>query len=105
MWHKVLNVNLSSAFAITHAALPIMRKQEFGRIINLASVHGLVASVNKSAYVAAKHGMIGLTRATALETARDANITCNAVCPGWVRTELIERQIELRAEQNGTSID
>jgi 3-hydroxybutyrate dehydrogenase len=81
-----------------------MRARDFGRIVNVASVHGLVASVNKSAYVAAKHGLIGFTKAVALETAQ-SNITVNAVCPGWVRTDLIQKQIELRAGQTNVSVE
>ena len=73
-----------------------MKEQRFGRIVNIASVHGLVASVSKPAYVAAKHGLVGLTKATALETA-ELNITCNAICPGWTHTSLIQKQIEQRA--------
>ena len=91
-WDAILAINLSSAFHTTRAALPAMRQQNFGRIINIASAHGLVASPFKAAYVAAKHGMIGLTKVTALEAA-EANITCNAVCPGYVYTPLVEAQI------------
>jgi 3-hydroxybutyrate dehydrogenase len=105
-WDAIMRVNLSAVFHTTKHALPVMRRQQFGRIINLASVHGHVASVNKSAYVAAKHGVIGFTKATALETAKDAgSITCNAVCPGWVLTPLVEKQIQLRAEQTGKTRD
>ena len=86
------------------AVVPLMRQAEFGRIINIASVHGLVASANKSAYVAAKHGLIGLTKTVALETAV-TNITCNAICPGWVRTALVEAQIIARAERASSKID
>src|SRR5215470_15974718 len=82
-WDAILAINLSSAFHTTRAALPAMRENKFGRIINIASAHGLVASPFKSAYVAAKHGILGLTKVIALETA-EANITCNAVCPGYV---------------------
>jgi 3-hydroxybutyrate dehydrogenase len=81
-----------------------MLSQNFGRIINVASVHGLVASVNKPAYVAAKHGLIGLTKATALETA-ESGVTCNAICPGWTHTPLIQAQIEAKAESRGVSIE
>src|SRR5690606_7352335 len=81
-----------------------MKKQGWGRIVNIASAHGLVASVQKSAYVAAKHGVVGLTKVTALETAGQG-ITCNAICPGWVRTALVERQIEALAQKNGTDIE
>ena len=81
-----------------------MKAQNFGRIINIASVHGLVASVNKPAYVAAKHGLIGLTKATALETA-EIDITCNAICPGWTHTSLIQEQIEKRAKELNVSVE
>jgi 3-hydroxybutyrate dehydrogenase len=95
-WDAILAINLSSAFHTTRAALPSMRKNNFGRIINIASAHGLVASPFKSAYVAAKHGIIGLTKVTALETA-EANITCNAICPGYVYTPLVAAQIDDQA--------
>lgn len=100
-WDKVIAVNLSAAFHTSAAALPVMQAAGFGRIINIASVHGLVASAQKAAYVAAKHGIIGLTKTIALETAK-GDITCNAICPGWVRTPLVEAQIEARAAANGT---
>lgn len=96
-WDRVLAVNLSSAFYTTKAALPGMRLRKWGRIINIASAHGLVASPYKSAYVAAKHGMVGLTKCVALEAA-ETNITCNAVCPGYVRTPLVEGQISSQAK-------
>ncbi|WP_426106244.1 3-hydroxybutyrate dehydrogenase [Massilia sp. TSP1-1-2] len=92
-WDAILAINLSSNFHAIKAALPHMRAQGAGRIVNIASVHGLVASTMKSAYVAAKHGVIGLTRAIALETA-GSGITCNAVCPGWVLTPLVQKQID-----------
>jgi 3-hydroxybutyrate dehydrogenase len=95
-WDAILAINLSSAFHATKAALPGMRARGFGRIVNIASVHGLVGSKNKSAYVAAKHGIVGLTKVTALESA-EAGITCNAICPGWVRTPLVEKQIDDKA--------
>lgn len=94
-WDAVIAINLSAAFHLTAAVLPAMRSQAYGRIVNIASVHGLVASKNKSAYVAAKHGLIGLTKVTALETAGQG-ITCNAICPGWVHTPLVEAQIVAR---------
>ena len=103
-WDKVIAVNLSAAFHTTAIALPLMREAGFGRIINIASVHGLVASAQKAAYVAAKHGIIGLTKTTALETAKQT-ITCNAICPGWVRTPLVEAQIIARAKAAGRSAD
>jgi 3-hydroxybutyrate dehydrogenase len=101
-WDAILAINLSSAFHTTRAALPSMRANNFGRIINIASAHGLVASPFKSAYVAAKHGILGLTKVTALETA-EANITCNAICPGYVYTPLVEAQIEGQAKSHGIS--
>ncbi|HMF53639.1 MAG TPA: 3-hydroxybutyrate dehydrogenase [Edaphobacter sp.] len=103
-WDAILAVNLSAAFHCTAAALPGMRGSGYGRIINIASAHGLVASPNKSAYVAAKHGLIGLTKVTALETAGEG-ITCNAVCPGWVLTPLVEKQIQARTVRDGVSYE
>jgi len=91
-WNQIIAINLSSAFHTTRLALPSMRANKWGRIINVASAHGLVASPFKSAYVAAKHGLVGLTKVTALETAEDG-ITCNAICPGYVYTPLVEAQI------------
>lgn len=91
-WDAILAINLSSAFHTIRLALPGMRKKNWGRIVNIASAHGLVASANKSAYVAAKHGILGLTKTVALETAT-TGITCNAICPGWVLTPLVEKQI------------
>ena len=102
MWEKVISINLSSSFYTSKYAIPLMRKNKWGRIINIASTHGLVASVNKSAYVASKHGMIGLTKTIALETATSP-ITCNAICPGWVDTPLVSRQIEQIVKKNKTS--
>ncbi len=99
-WNAILAINLSSAFHTTRLALEPMRRQGFGRIINVASAHGLVASPFKSAYVAAKHGLIGLTKTTALETA-EADITCNAICPGYVWTPLVEAQIADQAKAHG----
>ena len=95
-WDNILAINLSSSFHAIKHALPLMRKQHWGRIINIASAHGLVASAQKSAYVAAKHGLIGLTKVVALETAEE-NITCNAICPGWVLTPLVQKQIDDKA--------
>ncbi len=95
-WDAVIAINLSSAFHTTRLALPYMQQKNWGRIINIASVHGLVASAGKSAYVAAKHGLIGLTKVTALENAH-TGITCNAICPGWVLTPLVQKQVDARA--------
>jgi 3-hydroxybutyrate dehydrogenase len=103
-WDRILAINLTSSFHTTRRVLPSMRKRNWGRIINIASVHGLVASVHKSAYVAAKHGMVGLTKVVALETA-EMNITCNAICPGWVRTPLVEKQIEALANDTNLNLD
>jgi 3-hydroxybutyrate dehydrogenase len=103
-WDQVLAVNLSAAFHTIRLAVPGMRRQGWGRIVNTASAHGLVASVHKAAYVAAKHGLVGLSKVVALETA-GSGITCNAVCPGWVRTELVEPQIAARAEALGVSLE
>ncbi len=103
-WNAIIALNLSAVFHGTAAALPIMQKQGWGRIINIASAHGLVASVFKSAYVAAKHGVVGLTKVTALENA-GKGITCNAICPGWVRTPLVEKQIEAISQQKGIDIE
>ncbi|MDT3252240.1 3-hydroxybutyrate dehydrogenase [Serratia sp. root2] len=94
-WNAIIAINLSSVFHTSRLALPGMRQRNWGRIINVASVHGLVASKDKSAYVAAKHGVVGLTKTLALETARTP-ITCNAICPGWVLTPLVQRQIDQR---------
>ncbi|EMF0716449.1 3-hydroxybutyrate dehydrogenase [Citrobacter freundii] len=94
-WNAIIAINLSSVFHTTRLALPGMRVRDWGRIINIASVHGLVASKEKSAYVAAKHGVVGLTKTIALETAQ-TGITCNALCPGWVLTPLVQQQIDKR---------
>lgn len=97
-WDAILATNLSAAFHAIHYALPFMRRNGWGRIVNTASVHGLVASVHKVAYVAAKHGLVGLTKVVALETA-GSGITCNAICPGFVETPLVQAQIQARAKQ------
>jgi len=94
-WNAILAINLSAVFHTCRLALPGMRERNWGRIINVASVHGLVASKDKSAYVAAKHGVVGLTKTLALETARTP-VTCNAICPGWVLTPLVQQQIDKR---------
>ena len=99
-WDAIIAINLSSAFHATRLAVPAMKAAGWGRIINLASVHGLVASAEKSAYVAAKHGIVGLTKAVALETAT-TGVTCNAICPGWVLTPLVQKQVDDRAKANG----
>jgi 3-hydroxybutyrate dehydrogenase len=103
-WDAIIALNLSSAFHTTRLALPGMRAKQWGRIINIASAHGLVASVEKSAYVAAKHGIIGLTKVVALETAK-SGITCNAICPGWVLTPLVQKQIDARVAERGITAD
>ncbi len=95
-WDDIIAINLSSAFHTSRLALPAMKAANWGRIINVASVHGLVASAQKSAYVAAKHGLVGLTKVTALETAT-TGVTCNAICPGWVLTPLVQQQVDARA--------
>ena len=101
-WDAILAINLSSAFHTTRLALPSMLRNKWGRIINIASAHGLVASAFKSAYVAAKHGIVGLTKVTALETA-EQGITCNAICPGCVYTPLVEAQIDDQAKAHNIS--
>ncbi|MBB3168682.1 3-hydroxybutyrate dehydrogenase [Simiduia aestuariiviva] len=98
-WQSVLNINLTGCFVAIKAALPAMQQQGFGRIVNIASVHGLVASVEKAAYVAAKHGLVGLTKVVALENA-EQGITCNAICPGWVDTAIVAKQVTARAERD-----
>jgi 3-hydroxybutyrate dehydrogenase len=103
-WDAIIAINLSSNFHAIRMILPQMRERNWGRIVNIASTHGLVASIEKAAYVAAKHGVIGLTKVVALETATTA-ITCNAICPGWVLTPLVERQIEDRAAREKISVD
>ena len=95
-WDAIIAINLSSAFHSTRLALPGMKRRGWGRVINIASVHGLVASVNKSAYIAAKHGLVGFTKALALETAT-SGVTVNAICPGWVLTPLVQQQVDARA--------
>ncbi len=99
-WDQVLAINLTAAFHATKAVLPGMLGRNWGRVVNIASAHGLVASPEKAAYVAAKHGLVGLTKVVALETAR-TRVTCNAICPGWVLTPLVQKQIDARAADEG----
>jgi 3-hydroxybutyrate dehydrogenase len=103
-WDAILSINLSSAFHLIQATFEPMRRRGFGRIVNIASAHGLIASPFKSAYVAAKHGMIGLTKVVALEGAED-NVTCNAICPGYVWTPLVEKQIDDQAKSHNIARD
>jgi 3-hydroxybutyrate dehydrogenase len=99
-WNAIIALNLSAVFHATAAALPGMRSRGFGRIVNIASAHGLVGSAGKAAYVAAKHGVVGLTKVTALETATSP-VTCNAICPGFVLTPLVQTQIDAYAQREG----
>jgi 3-hydroxybutyrate dehydrogenase len=101
-WDAIIAINMSSAFHATRLALPDMQAKNWGRIINVASVHGLVGSAEKSAYVAAKHGVVGLTKVTALENAT-TGVTCNAICPGWVLTPLVQKQVDAKAAAQGIS--
>ena len=103
-WDAVIAVNLSAAFHMTKAALPHMLARSWGRIVNIASAHGLVASGEKAAYVTAKHGLVGLTKVVAIETANQG-VTCNAICPGWVLTPLVQKQIEARAAAQGIPVE
>ena len=103
-WDAIIAINLSSTFHTTRLALPSMKKKNWGRIINIASIHGLVASVQKAAYVAAKHGVVGLTKVIALENAT-TGVTCNAICPGWVLTPLVQKQVDARAAKDGVDND
>jgi 3-hydroxybutyrate dehydrogenase len=102
-WDAIIAINLSSAFHTTRLAIPAMRERNWGRVINIASAHGLVASAGKSAYVAAKHGIVGFTKSIALETAT-SGITVNAICPGWVLTPLVQKQIDDRAAREGITV-
>jgi 3-hydroxybutyrate dehydrogenase len=102
-WDAVIAINLSAAFHAMQAAIPPMKQAGWGRIINIASAHGLVASAQKSAYVAAKHGIVGLTKAAAIELA-NTGVTCNAICPGWVLTPLVQQQIDARAAAQGRPV-
>jgi 3-hydroxybutyrate dehydrogenase len=101
-WDAIIAINMSSAFHASKAALPHMRAKKWGRIINIASIHGLIASPFKSAYIAAKHGVVGLTKTVALENAEEG-ITCNAICPGYVKTPLVDKQIDDQAKAHGIS--
>ena len=103
-WDAIIAINLSSAFHATRLAMPGMKQRNWGRIINVASTHGLVASAQKSAYVASKHGIVGFTKAVALETAT-TGVTVNAICPGWVLTPLVQKQVDARAEQDGVGVE
>ncbi len=103
-WNAIIAINLSSAFHTTRLALPAMKTAGWGRIINIASAHGLVASAQKSAYVAAKHGLVGLTKSVALEIAT-SGVTCNAICPGWVLTPLVQRQVDAKALAQGITVE
>ncbi len=103
-WHAIIAINLSSAFFGMQAVIPGMKRKGWGRIINVASAHGLVASAQKSAYVAAKHGILGLTKVAAIELA-NAGVTVNAICPGWVKTPLVDRQLEARAAKDGITVE
>jgi 3-hydroxybutyrate dehydrogenase len=101
-WDAIIAINLSSAFHTTRIALPGMKQRNWGRVLNIASVHGLVASAQKSAYVAAKHGLVGFTKSIALECAT-TGVTHNAICPGWVLTPLVQKQVDARVAQAGVS--
>ena len=101
-WDAIIAINMSSAFHATRLALPAMKAANWGRIINVASIHGLVGSAEKSAYVTAKHGVVGLTKVTALENAT-TGVTCNAICPGWVLTPLVQKQVDAKAAALGLS--
>lgn len=103
-WDAIIAINLTSAFHTTRLALPSMKAKNWGRVINVASTHGLVASAEKSAYVAAKHGIVGFTKVTALETAQ-TGVTANAICPGWVLTPLVQKQVEARAQKEGIPVE
>lgn len=103
-WQRVVAINLTGAFLAMQAAIPGMKARGWGRIVNIASAHGLVASAQKSAYVAAKHGLVGLTKVAALELANDG-VTCNAICPGWVLTPLVEVQVKARADAAGIPVE
>jgi len=103
-WNAVIATNMTGVFLGMKAAIPAMKKKGWGRIVNIASAHGLVASAGKVAYVAAKHGVLGMTKVAAIETANDG-ITVNAICPGWVKTPLVDHQLEARAAQVGITVE
>lgn len=103
-WNAIIAINLSGVFWGIHHALPFMKAAGFGRIINISSVHGLVGSVHKAAYVAAKHGVLGLSKVVALENA-GTGVTCNSICPGWVHTPLVQKQIEANAVAKGIGVE
>ena len=103
-WEHIVDVNLSAVFMTSKYAIPNMKKNKFGRIINISSAHGIVGSANKAAYVAAKHGVVGLTKSIAIELANE-NITANAICPGWVMTPLVEKQIQKISEDKSISYE
>lgn len=103
-WDAIIAINMSAAFHATKAALPHMFRRKWGRVINIASAHGLVASAEKAAYVTAKHGIVGFTKVVAIETANEG-VTCNAICPGWVLTPLVQQQVDARAAANRVSIE
>ena len=103
-WDAIIAINLSATFHAIHHALPVMKASKWGRIINIASTHGLVASAHKVAYVAAKHGIVGLTKVVGMECA-DTGVTCNAICPGWVLSPLVQAQIEARAREQGIAVE
>src|SRR5690242_16994458 len=103
-WNAIIAINLSAAFHAIKAALPLMKQRKWGRIINIASAHGLVASEEKVAYVSAKHGLVGMTKVVGIEAANHG-VTCNAICPGWVLTPLVQKQIEARAKEQGVPVE
>jgi 3-hydroxybutyrate dehydrogenase len=103
-WNAIIAINLSAAFHAIKAALPLMKQHKWGRIINIASAHGLVASEDKVAYVSAKHGIVGMTKTVAIEAANHG-VTCNAICPGWVLTPLVQKQIEARAKAENIPVE
>ena len=103
-WDAIIAINLSASFHAIKAAVPGMKRRGFGRIVNIASAHGLVASGEKAGYVAAKHGLVGLTKVVAVETA-NSGITCNAICPGWVLTPLVQKQVEAKAKEANIPVE